>query len=396
MKPLLALVVLFASACNDAVDGFTGGCFSGGGGTGGGFAAENVLLAGTEATVELLLTVPGCSSFLDATAVQTTVVGPDNLPVAHTHDAPRSDSFEYRVNVTFTPPKAGPYHLVATFQPNLGVAQLDLRAARDFTQQPTELTLAGTCEQVAVTTKRTVLCWAGSMLDVVRDGASVQSFTAELFTVSGDVVWITRGFEASRSLDTGTGPLQPIAPAQLNVLARPRALLGGPDDLWVVSDGEVRRYLLEAGAFVNRERWTFPYFSSTAVVAQNAEGLLVAASGALCSTQGADAGTLECGLQFQVLGATRAGIWGGQSPQVAELFVPGRLGPVRSLPAAAGTTWQAQARQGELPRADGAPYTLAFEDGAPVLGKWSSPPAQLIEGWAMFHEAGRTLLRRAP
>jgi hypothetical protein len=398
----LASVAALSACTNEVISGGPGGCFTGEGGPSprfdAGAGAERVLLQGHEELVDLVLSVTGCGDALrSATSVETTVLGPDNLPVAHQHSTPSSESFEHRVTVTFTPAAAGPYHFVAVFQPNLGIAQLDLRAARDFTQVPTELTLPATCEQLAVTSSSAVLCLQTPNVLVFRAGAQVQSLNGSRLSVSDNTVWITDDFTAVRYLDTGNGPLQQSSPSVTLLTTSPLTIVGGALDLWVAAGYELRHYREESGAFVSHERWSVPSTGSDVVLGHDDGGMLLASTGWFCSTQDADAGQLACSMTpFFVLGTygAAAGIWGGPEPTEAELHVTGRTSARVTVPAVGDSAWDTQPLQGDAPKSS--QYTIVVQDGVATLAKWSEAPFEVLDGWAAFRNGTATELKRIP
>ncbi|MBK7857289.1 MAG: hypothetical protein IPJ65_01445 [Archangiaceae bacterium] len=387
------------SACTNEVFTSPGGCF-GGGGTGGagGSFDEAVLLTGQPQQVELVLDVAGCGDALrDATGVTTTVVGPDNLPVAHTHGEPSSASFQHAVTVTFTPALPGQYHFTATFQPNLGVAQRDLRAALDLTHAPTELTAPSGCSQLAVTAHQAVLCRVGLDLRVTRDGAEVQTLPALAYSVSRDDVWVATSSTLGHWVDPGSGALSRAAPDDYPLPATPRGLLAESDGVWLVTDSEVTHYQPSGTALVVAARWSQPAALGNAVLAHDGNTVIVSSSSGFCTSAGGDGGTLGCNFDSRyTLGTFKAGagLWLSPTTDHAELWLPGRTGAAASVPAPRGG-WAQQLAQAAQPRLDG-PYSIVFSDGAPVLAKWASTPQEVLEGWAVFDTGDHLELKRVP
>ncbi len=160
----------------------------------------------------------------DAVATSATVelFDPDNLPVANTHSAPSSSNTGFSTIVSFTPEKAGLYHLRVTFEPTLGTARRDTIVVDDRTAELGELrgVVPTVCEEVHPVGD-TVFCLKSGVVQAWRDGGmEVVSSTARRLDSSADVAWLRDATRVSR-FDVADGGLrrmevgltEPVAPS---------------------------------------------------------------------------------------------------------------------------------------------------------------------------------------
>lgn len=375
------------------------------GGSGGG-GGTTPALVGTEVTVPLMLVRFVCGQTLPVlTGVDTTVYGPDNLPIEHTHSQPATTSSGvYEVDVKLTPTQPGNYHLSAVFQPSLGVVQADIFVARDFTQVTPDLTvlspIASNCSHFGLTRDRAVICQSGATVRVLRDEAQVNSLVAQGFAVDQDRVWVLQNTLVTRWRDTGSGPLvEELPQLQYTGTGQPVLVLPGPDDVWVADTQQVSRWQQapDAGAFVKLETHvlnnTSPGFTNQVIGARNANGLTLAYDHGVCAGRGDGGVKCERVEGSLPMGATPHGLWtNAQDGVTATLYAPGSVASVMTMRAPQFTAWRAQ--QGAWP-VSGA-YSMVFDGTAPVLAKWPDEVFEQLDGWAVVRSGSAMGFLKVP
>jgi hypothetical protein len=192
--------------------------------------------------------------------ISASVLDPEGQPlpideVSPPHALPSADgggawSATLGATVRFTPVKPGDHHLVARFEPNLGLAQVDVHVAVDRTDaRPVRVVddvALGACTHVEMTPGGSVLClvpfvaaWSGN--------ARVQDFAAATVAAHADgVLWVVEdGGVVTRWLEVETADagwtFQRESSHQLST-AQPRAALPTTRDVAIVSsirDGEL-------------------------------------------------------------------------------------------------------------------------------------------------------------
>lgn len=136
----------------------------------------------------------GCAEQQPIEFVGATLVDENNLEVPATY-TPVTTSFDVTVTVAFTPHSAGPFHLAARFQPNVGQLQGDIfivspaapRAVVDELTMPSYVD----CFRAGLFPDRALVCEGHdpSKLSYVRDGQ-----VTDLSSANGAVIgWARRG-----------------------------------------------------------------------------------------------------------------------------------------------------------------------------------------------------------
>jgi hypothetical protein len=160
-----------------------------------------MILVGEETSLRLSPNfMSGCTPEETATptSLSVEVSDPDNLPVEH-HSSLGSPSPSLST-IRFTARKPGRHHVFAAFDPVGGVQQFDLHAAMDHSRDAPSLVLPRSCVALERTQKGAFVCDQ----DVLRDGTSVQRFTASRLAVVGDVVWVVSTSRVQRYVDSGS------------------------------------------------------------------------------------------------------------------------------------------------------------------------------------------------
>jgi hypothetical protein len=393
--------------------GTGGGDLGGGpaGGSGGGGAGLEAMLAGSPQAIQLTVEpVQVCSNGkTPATRVTTQVFGPDNLPVEHMNNGASNGSSEfdpYTTTITFTPTQPGDYHFVAQFEPNLGIAQLDLQAALDFTQLPVALTflssLTGPCSFTAVTASGTLLCDDGSPAPrAYRDGGAVGDLTAQSFAVQGNTIWAAgSNNQVIRYVDTGSGPLvamETFTPSQPISTLVPIS----DDAVLVVTPSGAERWMRADGGFAQEHVWTV---ESSTVSMQGAaidgDAILLVASTQLFESS--DGGTVltERPMLGQFLGFGHDGIWALTPGDFAlALYRPGQ-GAAKTLNL--GLFWQNDSvpRWDVRPWAGQTPPYVPIYDAAQdalVLADFGDGIARAGQDWVITNSpADDTVVKKMP
>jgi hypothetical protein len=327
--------------------GTDGGGIGGGGGFSGSFTA---MLTGTEQSIQLTVQpAQVCNEGkTPATRVTTKVFGPDNLPVDHTNNGASNGTSEfdpYVTTITFTPTQPGDYHFVAQFEPNLGIAQLDLIAALDFTQLPEAARFPGAlvnlnCSRPGVTSFGTLICGNNAQMPhTFRDGGTVGDIMAETFAVQGNTVWTAWSDDlVTRYVDTGSGPLVAMDTFTLSTPVFTLVPISEDAVLAVTSSG-AERWMRIDGGFMQEHVWTLnPAGIGVQGAVIDGDNILVATSTQLFESS--DGGTaLDPGpVLALMLGFGPDGVWALKSDDFSlGLYRPGG-GPARTLNL--GLAWQ--------------------------------------------------------
>ncbi len=122
--------------------------------------------------------------------VQVEVLDPDNLPVTHTNTPPSAARPETAIN--FVAAKAGPYHLIARFEPELGQAQADLLIA-ELRNEPAAITatIPSSCSTVEPIGSDHLICFDTTTVRLVGpSGGVLQTLPAVGLSRAGDVAWL--------------------------------------------------------------------------------------------------------------------------------------------------------------------------------------------------------------
>lgn len=193
-------------------------------------APEPVHAAGQEVSLTLIYELSSyCSTDAPptATSVRLEVTDPENRAVDATATAPERGTGQYgneawRTTITFTPSSVGAYHVIATFEPGVGLVQRDVYVVNDRRgEAPTTVALPSStsCDHIERTAKGALLCQTSSGgVTMFRGGTQVATWSYAVAHVVGDIVWVQGGTGGlSRNLDTGSGPPQLTAsvPASL-------------------------------------------------------------------------------------------------------------------------------------------------------------------------------------
>jgi hypothetical protein len=393
--------------------GFTdGGGIGGGGGFQGSFQA---MLTGTAQSIALSVEpAQVCNEGkTPATRVTTKVLGPDNLPVEHMNNGASNGTSEfdpYSTTITFTPTQPGDYHFVAQFEPNLGIAQLDLIAAVNFTSLAETERFAsslignGGCSGPAVTASGALICGnTAQMPHTYRDGGAVGDIMAQTFAVQGNTVWAAWSDDlVTRYVDTGSGPL--LAQDTFTLSQPIFTLVPIRDDaVLVVTAAGAERWERIDGGFVQEHVWTL---GSASVGVQGAaidgDSVLVATSSQLFES--ADGGNvLEAGPALGlVLGFGPDGIWALKSDDFSlALYRPGG-GPPRPLNLGLSRQDMTPPSWDMRPWSQQADFYFAYYDAAQdelFLSDYGDPGASVTAGhdWIILLEpAGDIVVKKTP
>ncbi len=331
-------------------------------------------------TSECEMTMP-----MAPTSATTSVVGPDNLPVASTQTGLALTNGAYVDSLVFTPTQPGDYHLVATFEPDLGVAQLDVPAAFDRSSLPVQDTyddvgnLAG-CGQFLVTDLGTLLCASSLSVFAFRDGGQVDEQTGGMMAVHGSSIWIamSNAQNVSHFIDTGTGALEPGSPPMVATPSIVTGLVPGDDDVLVLMSDRATLYTAIDGGFSQTQQWTGASFM-TAAVLSDTQIIAYASDGSLYANT--DGGTtldeLDGTRNLHCVAYGPEGLWMVDDiTGVLEVFTPGSHSPTATLFGLTGWT-----PSGGSPLYGTAPTTIANQTqtftatwdstlNAPVLSMW--------------------------
>jgi hypothetical protein len=384
------------------------------GGAGGSGAPETILDTGHVAMIALTLNPTLCGDQkANATAVNTSVRGPDNLPFAHTNSGPDNGSLSsdpYTTVITFTPDKPGDYHLVADFEPNLGQVQLDLRVARDLSQVKAQATYGASlvqgCASFAVTDLGTLICGDSMGVHLIRAAARSDVATGEQFAVLGNTVWVadSSSMNVSSFTDTGSGALMPAV--SFSTPENAQLLLPFEGGVLVIMNTQISRYVA-SGTSATSDRTWMPPTASFNLAALLGDDLLIAGNAGFY----ASFGTTELKAlpwNFQPLGFGPEGIWAADLSTAFEplvLLQAGQHAPVATAFGPSAQGWQqtsAAVLYGPLPSSSGDPtYFAHFDPNAGItLDDWGPPPANryfVTGSWAVFPQPnGDVVVKKAP
>lgn len=305
-----------------------------------------------------------------------------------------SSGVAYEAALTFTPARLGLHHVVARFQPNLGLAQFDVLVAVDRSGERVALKFPGSaaaCVHFAVTRSRTMLCLDDlSLVHASRDG-TVQLLRSSGLWVYGDDVWLTNAGELEHWVDPGSGQLTRVAVVRLPVTVV-HDFIPGPSPMLLTGDNfptVVYRFDLAPDAgFVERRRVEVSRDSFAALCAYRGPLLsCVTGAGELCRDN-ADGGALDCGAARQLLaGSGSDALWlAPPSGQSVERVEPGAAsGP--SFPLPLGMAWAAGRAKGDEPRAGS--LTLQWDAG--VFHDWGDEVFETFGEWVAFRRKDGTV-----
>lgn len=263
-------------------------CSGGFGGFGGGSAPpEEVRAAGLPTTVTLTLeSSVVCSDRAAPTVTSVTVelTDPDNRPVEAVVSLPVKRSGQYGneawdATVTFTPPAPGAYHVIATFEPGVGLVQRDLWVANDRRGEAPAQTFALpiSCLHVERTTLGSVLCesaTAGAVL--YRQGTEVAGWPFATARAAGNVIWVNDvSTGLSRNLDTGSGP--PVQTAVTSSSFSRESFAATEDDALAFSNSRLRLVHFTGSALATDAEVQLSIFDPSALAFSRAAGSLVVA-----------------------------------------------------------------------------------------------------------------------
>lgn len=203
--------------------------------------AADVLLVGEEASVTLAVTANGCLPLHPSVLVE--VDGPDGRRVPSTATLV-TEGRAARVTATFTPVAPGPHQVTAYVEPSVGVARRLVTAAR-LAPVSVAARVDAPCARDAVTASGTWLCLAGSEVTAWRGGMQLQALPASDVVVRGDVAWLLSPGQVERYVDRGGSFLVREPDAPLAFSADGEVLPRGDDELWDVSASRVRRFRLD-------------------------------------------------------------------------------------------------------------------------------------------------------
>jgi hypothetical protein len=216
-------------------------------------APEPVHAAGQEVSLTLIYELSSyCSTSAPptATSVRLEVTDPDNRAVDANASAPERGTGAYgneawRTTVTFTPSVIGPYHVIATFEPGVGLVQRDVYVVNDRRgESPTAVSLPSStdCDHIERTARGALLCQTSSGgVTMFRNGSQVATWSYAVAHTAGDVIWVQGGTGGlSRNLDNGIGPPQLTAsvPASLGE----RVFAATADEALVWSSNRLKLY----------------------------------------------------------------------------------------------------------------------------------------------------------
>jgi hypothetical protein len=182
------------------------------------------------------------------------VLDPDNKAVAHSAEKDTSGEFNsVGVVLSFTPDRPGTWHLSATLNPGVGIAQGSIEVVEwrgDAGVQLFDWPNHPVCDAVDLTGKGSAVCLRNtgdSFLSrefewvVHRPGGVDESHFAASMVVIDDVVWSLRGNTLERRVDDGVtvGLTHSTALATLNTSERPPALAAWREHAWVLDGGQL-------------------------------------------------------------------------------------------------------------------------------------------------------------
>lgn len=266
-----------------------------------------------------------CSSSFDVTAT-VSVVGPDNEEVPLSQDETRRPVAVVAGNlletsVIFRPTKAGPYHLTARFDPNLGASQRDIIAAENRRDARPDFVVVsssplGPCRRIDVTEEGRLLCLVSPIRLFDTAGNVTRDFgDASAAARGGKVLWLledagtlTRWLEGDAgfvALDDGGmqhGLVDPVLAADSEgaVLATQNVVL------WLTATGGQELHQLPMGPRVGRAIAAWKSSEHWAVFLEQPSGVQELCSG---STRDAGACVGLIPLTALALGSSADGIW---------------------------------------------------------------------------------------
>jgi hypothetical protein len=330
-----------------------------------------------------------------APTVATAVTRPDGGLVDHvdTGLVVGAGSLLLSTTITVTPADFDSLGFTATFEPALGSATAVARVGLDRRNVAASFmlpgTLVGECEDLALTSRQTVVCQEPDGGKLIRDGGLALAMPMSIFAVSGNSIWVGEGTNLVRYFDDGTG----VMPSErLTIGGAPRGLVPTDDSVIAIFNDVVRRYVVDAGSLAFERSWRFDAGEDRSAQywfgAWDSSELRIATIGAECSSSGAPPGELRCAAPVHsVSGVTEEGIWSGTN-----LLPP--VGPLRSgpeLPANYRVLFPSMFRPphyGDLPKIcwEQIPFNsgcgAALTLGRDVSGQWR------LAGWGfLFFEA---------
>ncbi len=393
-----------------------GSAFGGGMDTGGGNANFPVVLVGQPATVttSTAITLDSCDLLITPTAATSTVVGPDNLPVASTEGGlSDNNGLAYTENVTFTPQQPGDFHIVTTFDPNLGVAQTDVFAAFDRTtlaaQDTYDVSLMQECLEYLVTDHGTLLCTGGdNMIHAFRGGAALDSHDGFTMAVHASSIWIAASSTQSVShfIDTGASTLFADDSGVVDTDAPVTALVPGDDDVLVVTDNHATLYTSTDAGFSSTFTWTGA--SGLIGAARTGSSLIACASDRLFGND--DGGTaldIIAGTQnLTCVAFGPEGLWTTDNTTGAlGVFTPGTHSASATLSGL--VAWSSASLYGVATTTAGSiadvPKTFSAtwdpDAGPPVISVWGDQGSGfwVMNGWVVTRDgSGQVVVKRVP
>lgn len=246
--------------------------------------------------------------------IEATVVDPSNLRI----DSVASLS-AYLATVTFMPATGGAYHVTAVFQPNRGIAQVDVRVAIDRSAEPGHAVNGAPATPLELTDAGLVVA-GGSIYRLEQGSLTLLRSSSGTAIARGDAIWVQDLSELVRLIieaepDGGTRLVR--SPAQ--------ALPGGSAPFFPAADDVV--FVQAAGSVITRASvtvdggWAVRQYRTLPANALWAERigneLLVVTPDRTCDLD-LDAGdggtpglacTLTTGNPLQRLGGDLGGVW---------------------------------------------------------------------------------------
>ena len=180
--------------------------------------------AGAPVTVPVVLPIT-CGT-RTSTGTVVSVLDPTISTVEATAGEPRSVAGSgFEVVVTFTPTQPGAHHLAVRFEPNFGVAQLDVLVAAEM-RDAGSVTVDQPCARGDFSPGGLALCTNDSTVAVLQNGAQVQTLTGSITARYGGTLWVSDGTRVQRWVeDAGAFELTGTATA-----SRHRSIIPSTDD----------------------------------------------------------------------------------------------------------------------------------------------------------------------
>lgn len=331
-----------------------------------------------------------------ATSAQASVLDPEGMSAATTVGEPSSVAGEgFVVGVTFTPFLPGPYHVVARFEPNFGLGQLDVIVAAER-RDAGSVTLPLRCARGDFTPGGLALCTTDAGVEVFSGTTGLRTLPG-MVARAGGTVWVSDGGRVQRWSEDG-GDLELVAEA---TAAAHQVLVPSADEVLVIKTlgSAVQRWA--DGGFVNLPMIVAP----NSDVWRRGDALVSVASGTSgwCVTS-LTTGTKRCDTTSMLgiggrLGLESAGIWAEQASSVAgteALLFDDRS--VRSFPlpgdgtlSSAGTRWESGVWIES--RDAGGPYVLRAQgDEGITLENYGGIPRSVTSTCVTFGSGNSTRL----